>query len=187
MRVYIVGAHSTGKTTLARYIAQKYHLTMLPEVARAVLAEMETTLETLRAGIDVVDKYQTAVFARQLQAEKAAKDHFVSDRAFDNLAYAGEHSRILHDLADSEGFRWYVKWLRSADAIFFVRPHRELLREDGVRERTNWDSIMRIDGMVKLLLEMNDIPYLPVESASMQERTRVVDYVLCPPQSKKAP
>lgn len=181
MRVYIVGAHSTGKTTLARYIAQRHKLTMLPEVARAVLAEMETTLETLRSSIDVVDKYQTAVFARQLQTEKATKDDFVSDRAFDNLAYAGEHSRVLHTLGSSEGFRWYVRWLRDADAVFFVRPHRSLLRDDGVRERADWDSVVRIDGMVKLLLELNGITYMPLESASMQERVRVVDFVLGPP------
>ena len=38
--------------------------------------------------------------------------------------------------------------------------------------------MLRIDGMIKLMLEQHRIPYLPVESASMQERARAVDFVL---------
>jgi hypothetical protein len=32
--------------------------------------------------------------------------------------------------------------------------------------------------MVKLMLEMNGVQYLPVESVSMQERVRAVEFVL---------
>jgi hypothetical protein len=38
--------------------------------------------------------------------------------------------------------------------------------------------VLRIDGMIKLMLEQSRIPYLPIESASMQERARAVDFVL---------
>ena len=37
-RIYLVGAHSTGKTTLARWIRDRYRLPMISEVARGVLA-----------------------------------------------------------------------------------------------------------------------------------------------------
>jgi hypothetical protein len=37
---------------------------------------------------------------------------------------------------------------------------------------------VRIDGMIKLLLEQYRIAYLPVESVSMQERVRAVEFVL---------
>lgn len=178
MRVYFIGSHSTGKTTLARYVAKKYKLTMLPEVARSVLAEMETTLATLRTDMDTVDEYQQAVWHRQMNVEREAEDDFVSDRAFDNLAYAAEHSRKAGLFVRQAGFARYVSWLKDADAIFFIRPHKSLLADDGVRERVEWDSIVRIDGMIKILLELNEIPYMSIESASMQERVRVIDYVL---------
>jgi hypothetical protein len=42
----------------------------------------------------------------------------------------------------------------------------------------DWDSVVRIDGMVKLLLEQYRISYLPIDTASMQERVRVVEFVL---------
>jgi hypothetical protein len=62
--------------------------------------------------------------------------------------------------------------------VFFLRPHRDLLKGDGVRVEATWDSVLRIDGMIKLLLEQSRIPYLPIESVAMQERTRAVDFVL---------
>jgi hypothetical protein len=38
--------------------------------------------------------------------------------------------------------------------------------------------VVRIDGMVKLMLEQHRISYLPIESVSMQERVRAVEFVL---------
>jgi hypothetical protein len=46
-----------------------------------------------------------------------------------------------------------------------------------VRAGVSWDAVVRIDGMVKLLLEQYRIKYLPVESVSMQERVRAVEFV----------
>ncbi len=177
MRVYFVGAHSTGKTTMARYVADHWKLPLITEVARAVLSEMEATLGSLRTNIELVAEYQAKIFERQIAAEKQAGAHFVSDRAFDNLAYAAEHSLISASLFDGPEFRDYTKHVATG-VVFFLRPHRALLREDGVRETPLWDGVVRIDGMVKLLLEMNRIPYLPIEGCSMQERVRVVEFVL---------
>jgi len=59
-----------------------------------------------------------------------------------------------------------------------VRPHQSLLKDDGVRAGVSWDSVLRIDGMVKLMLEQHQISYLPLDSVSMQERVRAVEFVL---------
>ena len=71
----------------------------------------------------------------------------------------------------------YMDWVRGG-IVFFLRPHRELVKADGVRAGLEWEEVVRIDGMVKLLLEMFDVPYIPVESLSMQERVRLVERVL---------
>jgi hypothetical protein len=47
-----------------------------------------------------------------------------------------------------------------------------------VRAGVSWDSVLRIDGMVKLMLELHGMSYLPIESVSMQERVRAVEFVL---------
>jgi len=151
---------------------------MITEVARLVLAEMELSFEQLRTDVDLVGVYQAKVFKRQVEEEKKKKDNFVSDRAFDNLAYAAEHTKVLNSLMKTEEFKKYIQHITDGGTVFFVRPHKHLLHADGVRERLEWESVMRIDGMIKFLLEQFDIPYMTLDSASMQERCRVVDFVL---------
>ncbi|MGE5186156.1 MAG: AAA family ATPase [Acidobacteriota bacterium] len=177
MRIYFVGSHATGKTTLCRYVSRRYGLPMISEVARAVLAEMETSLDALRTDMDAVAEYQERVFARQVAVEKQSNGRFVSDRAFDNLAYVAEHTLNAGAMMNGERFKSYMEWV-SEGIVFFVRPHQDLLRDDGVRAGVSWDSVLRIDGMVKLMLEQHRISYLPLESVSMQERVRAVEFVL---------
>jgi len=176
MRIYFVGSHATGKTTLCRYVSRRYGLPMISEVARAVLAEMETNLDALRTDLDLVAEYQERVFARQVAIEKQHTS-FVSDRAFDNLAYVAEHTLNGGAMMSGERFDNYMRWVREG-LVFFVRPHQDLLRDDGIRAGVSWDSVLRIDGMVKLMLEQHRISYLPLESVSMQERVRAIEFVL---------
>ncbi len=177
VRIYLVGSHSTGKTTLARWIRDHYGLPMISEVARGVLAELESHLDQIRSNLDVVDRYQIKVFERQIAAEREQAASFVSDRAFCNLAYAAHHSTVLARLCAQPSFLEYMNSVREG-IVFFVRPHRELLSEDGVRASVAWEEVVRIDGMVKLLLEMHAVPYIPCESLSMQERVRLIERVL---------
>lgn len=177
MRIYFVGSHATGKTTLCRFVSRRYGMPMITEVARAVLAENETSLDHLRTDMDAVAEYQERVFARQVAIEKLHDGQFVSDRAFDNLAYAAEHTTVVADMMGDQRFRDYMTWVAQG-TVFFLRPHPSLLREDGTRAGVSWDSVLRIDGMVKLLLEQHRVSYLPIESVSMQERVRAVEFVL---------
>ena len=177
VRVYLVGAHSTGKTTLARWVRDRYGLPMISEVARGVLAEMEARLDALRSNVELVNRYQAEVFERQLAAEAEQPGSFVSDRAFCNLAYAAHHATILSEIAADPRLASYMDSVREG-VVFYLRPHRELVAADGTRAGLEWEEVLRIDGMVKLLLELFAVPYVPVESLSMQERTRLLDRVL---------
>ncbi|CAN5914890.1 hypothetical protein BH11MYX2_BH11MYX2_20470 [soil metagenome] len=177
MRIYFVGSHATGKTTLCRYVSRKYGLPMISEVARAILAEMETGLDALRTDMDLVEEYQERVFARQVAVERQHDGRFVSDRAFDNLAYVAEHTTNAFAMMNDQRFLEYMRWVKEG-VVFFLRPHKELLKDDGVRAGVAWESVLRIDGMVKLMLEQHGISYLPIESVSMQERVRAVEFVL---------
>jgi hypothetical protein len=155
---------------------------MITEIARAVLAELETSFDALRTDMDLVAEYQKRVFERQreverMQASSPSGGGFVSDRAFDNLAYAAEHTLSVGEMMADDNFKQYMEWVAQG-IVFFVRPHRDLLKEDGTRAGVTWESVLRIDGMVKFMLEQSRIPYLPIESSSMQERARAVDFVL---------
>jgi nicotinamide riboside kinase len=176
-RIYFVGAHSTGKTTMARWVRDRFGLPMIAEVARGVLSEMEAQLDSLRSNVDLVNHYQSEVYLRQISSEMQQEGSFVSDRAFCNLAYAAHHATILGQIAKDERLKTYMQSL-TGGIVFYLRPHRELLCDDGVRAGVSWEEVLRIDGMVKFMLEFFEVPYIPVESLSMQERTRLIDRVL---------
>lgn len=177
LRIYIAGAHSTGKTTLARWVARTYKLPLVTEVARAVLAELEIPLETLRVDLDRTATFQKEVFRRQNEMERLAGNRFVSDRTFDNLAYACHHTLALNQIARDLG-EYSARLSEPGSLVFFVRPHRDLLKEDGVRAAVSWEEIVRIDGMVKLLLELHDVDYITIDTLNMAERARTVRGVL---------
>lgn len=178
MKVYFVGSHSTGKTTCARYVSEKFNLPMITEVARAVLSEKELHLDTLRYDMKLVDDYQGAIFHRQLEEEAKYKD-YVSDRSFDCLAYAAQHSRILHGLLKAPELVDYLAQLRSPGSfIFFVRPSKATLHADGVRESLTWDGVVAIDAMIKFMLEMWQLPHFQINMDNMQERVQLINSVL---------
>lgn len=183
MKVYFVGSHSTGKTTCARYVSEKYGLPMITEVARAVLSEKELHIDSLRYDMKLVDQYQTDIFHRQINEEMnhIAKNNkgFVSDRSFDCLAYAAQHTRVLPKLITSSHAKSYVESLRDKGVfIFFVRPSKVTLKQDGVRESINWDGVVAIDAMVKFMLEMWELPHFQINMDNMQERVQLIDGVL---------
>ncbi len=178
MKVYFVGSHSTGKTTLSRYVSENYDLPMITEVARAILSEKELHLDSLRTNLDLVDNYQTDIFYRQLEEEDKFDD-FVSDRSFDCLAYASQHSRILYKLIESPELTQYIEKLREPDVkIFFVRPSKATMKDDGIRESLTWDGVVQIDAMVKFMLQMWNLNHFQLSMDSMQERVRFIDSVL---------
>lgn len=178
MKIYFAGAHASGKSTLARLTAKHHNLPFLNEIARTVLAEREIPLETLRVDLDLIDDYQSEVFTRQLQEEKKY-DSFVSDRTFDNLAYMAQHARRLKETIESKELKDYVDTLKKDDVlIFFMRPSKVTMKNDGVRENVQWDGIVAIDAQIKFMFEMWGIPYISINTDSMQERVKLVDNVL---------
>lgn len=178
MKIYFIGSHSTGKTTCARYVSETYNVPMITEVARMILSEKELHLDSLRTNLNVVDDYQSKIFSRQIEQENKI-DNFVSDRSFDCLAYAAQHSRILPSLLKSEELKTYLNKLKSEDSIiFFIRPSKATLKDDGIRESLTWDGIIAIDAMVKLLCEMFELRYFQINTDNMQERVRLIDSIL---------
>lgn len=185
LRIEVVGSHAVGKSVLVRHIAAVYDLPILDEIARIEIAKMGGGFDKLRTDLDAVTRFQRNVFASQLRVGDGC-ERYVSDRAFDNIAYAAENA--AHGTAAamwrSAACRRYVRGIadtvrRREGAVFFVRPGVVPVR-DGVRAEGDLDvgGICRIDGMVKLLLELGDVPYVPIATTNFQERAAIVDGVL---------
>lgn len=178
MKIYMTGSHCVGKSTLARYISEKYKLPFISEVARMILSEKELQVDALRYDMDLVDQFQQEVFNRQL-VEESKHISFVSDRCFDHLAYAAQHTRILPKLINCPELQAYLETLRSLESIiFFVRPSKATLKADGVRENITWDGIVSIDAMIKMLLEIYNLRYFQISMDNMQERIKLTSNII---------
>lgn len=172
--IYFVGAHSTGKTTLAKWLCKTQSLSLVHEVARTLSAEMEMSIVDLRKDINVFGEFQRSVLEKQFKLEcKYDGRFYVSDRAFDNLIYTAEHTLITNEVFHSKVFKDYVKHTKKG-LVFFLRPHVDLLINDGTREPVAWDDIVRLDGMVKILLEITGVPYVTINTPILQERIKTV-------------
>jgi hypothetical protein len=177
--VYFVGADRGGKTTLCRYVRDAYRLTMLGEAARTVLHRDEDDFARIRATGVSASKYQCDVFNRQLREEDATKAPYVSDRAFDNLAYASEHGRNFKELYDALPPA-YLERLR-ASVVFFVKPAHDIFlagAADPVRARTDWDAVQRISAKVEMLLQLLEIPHVTIAESIASRREELIDYTL---------
>jgi len=180
MRIYFTGSHSTGKTTLAKYVSDKYGISFIPEVARMVLSEQELQIDNIRRNLEMINKYQQEVFSKQIKEENKYGDNFVSDRcALDVLAYAAQHTSILPTLLKSQDLKDYIeKLFQKGSRIFFVRPCKSTLVQDGVRELINWEGVITIDAQIKYILESFGLSYFPIHTDNIQERIRLIDSIL---------
>lgn len=173
-----MGGHGVGKTKLVSKISQEYGLRLLSETARTELARTERSFDDLRTDLEAVSQYQRRVFSEQIRVEREAGDCFVSDRAFDNLAYLCAHGEGFGDLAKSQEAQDYARHV-AAGLVFWVRPLPTVVA-DGVRAKTDLDlaSVWRIDGMVQILLELFDIKGIPVSCHSFKDRWSLVRGVI---------
>lgn len=91
MRIAFAGASGTGKSTLAKFVAERYGLEQCPVGSRSVAVAMG-----FASPYDVDAAGKRAEFQRRLFVEKRAweeaHESFVTDRThLDNLAYATMH------------------------------------------------------------------------------------------------
>ena len=62
--------------------------------------------------------------------------------------------------------------------LFFVRPSKVTMKDDGVRETLNWDGMVAIDAQIKFIIQMFGLRYFQISADSMQERAQLIDAVL---------
>lgn len=91
-RIAFAGASGTGKTTLARYVADRLTLPLAPSAARAAAAEMGLDSPYDADALGIRHALQQRIVHKRLVWQQEHADGFVSDRSsFDDLAYTLTH------------------------------------------------------------------------------------------------
>lgn len=89
MKIAFTGAGGTGKTTLAKYIAEKWGVPYVGSVSREVMTELgiESEMDQEKLSDDELLFLQQAIYERR-KTKLASLDSYVTDRcALDNYIY----------------------------------------------------------------------------------------------------
>ncbi len=179
MKIALIGASSTGKSTLSRLLSRELRLPLIREQARVVLAEMEKTLPELRAVKEDIIRFQYAVLQAQIDSElECADSGFVSDRSiFDNLVLFLRHCDV--EQRHVESYREIVINHHTHypyDILLFLRPGEFPVEDDGVRTP---DPLYQaqVDGMILTLLKLYSVPVVEVFGDPSQRVRSVKAYI----------
>jgi nicotinamide riboside kinase len=174
-RIAIVGAFSTGKTTLAEAVAEPLGLPLLPEAAREVAAL------GFKLDKDATPEVETLIFLKHYYNEMVHPD-FVADRSLvDVLAYAGwvlDNQEWRKETALFEECKKLAQHrLRSQYSHVFYLPIEFPIVPDDLRPMDP-DFQREIDERIVGLLETYDVAYetltgdVPTRVKAVLERVR---------------
>ncbi len=179
MKIAVIGASSTGKSSLATLLARKYSLPLIREQARVVLAEMGMTLSEIRADPKHTVRFQQTVLEYQIASElECHHTGFISDRSvFDNLTLFLRHCPLTPELIKDYTDKVFKHYRENPyDLLIFLRSGEFPIVDDGVRTP---DPLYQaqIDGMILAILKLFSVPYFEVHGTP-QQRVREVEELL---------
>lgn len=153
-RVYCCGSQGVGTTTWAALIQRHWGYYLIPDAVRKIANEEPRSLDQIRNDPEAKSRFQIRVFQKQVALEHGLSE-FVSDQAFDNIAYALQFTPIGEELLHSPYVRNYVGTLDSDDVIiFYFEPHPDMMVDDGFRARSDlkFENVVRTDGVIFALI-----------------------------------
>lgn len=164
MKITVVGAHGTGKTTLAKKLAERLSLTYIPDVvpeafSKKFLINENTPPET-----------QFWILSKQLELERNTPLPWIADKSlFDNIVYGGFS---IYDTEVRNVIRKIVFDHPSYDLIFYLPIEFSLNGDENrVLRSLNTDFQKAIDISYKKLLIDHEIPFIEL-TGSVDNRVK---------------
>ena len=160
MRIVIAGSHGTGKTTLAKALAERLNLNYIPDIVREEAAPKGFTINE-----NTPMEVQMWLVSRQWELEKTTPESWIADKSlFDYFIYGG---LVLEDKNVKEVIKDIVRRNAKYDFVFYL-PIEFPMERDGLRSP---DSKFheKIDRRFKECLAEFGVKYT-VLSGSVEER-----------------
>lgn len=179
MKIAVSGSHSVGKTTLVKYIAEKYSLPILQEKARYFMNN-GFPFKELEKDTELFIDFQRHIFDFQIKEEKETSDFVVDRTLFDSVSYLQE--RLIKERY--EDYSVYQKYLNLAlsnyvgyNYIFFIEVHEDLIIADGFRN-INLYYLYAIQDLILRKFEEFELPIIKISTPDFEKRKAIVNYYL---------
>lgn len=180
LRVFICGAHSTGKTTLVNEVGKELNLHVEAEVARNVITDLNLRREDFdpNSNPEKFEQLQEKILEAQSVVEKRNSrtgTSYIADRGIDPLVYAlvylGEDS--MKKLLDLPTCKESINRYRNS-LVFVVQPFPECLCPDHIRLVPKMDELLEYTNKMEAILQENEIPYTLIDVLNLKERVEIV-------------
>ncbi|XP_033113303.1 uncharacterized protein LOC117113908 [Anneissia japonica] len=183
LRVYLCGAHSTGKTTLLGDVGKELQgIKQESEIARNVLDRMSA--EERHRAIDYknypgeFENLQRLILENQCEVDRQNANNgedYIADRGIDPIVYAAlylgdEAKKSLLALPITQECIQRFK----NSCIFVVYPHRQCMNVDGKRITPVWNELTRFTEILIQILKDFKIEYIPVTVLDRSKRCKIV-------------
>ncbi len=143
MVIVLCGLTGTGKSTVAKLLAQKLGAEVLSsdEIRKAFagLSPYESAKAAFGEGIysqDMTDRVYRYMIERAVELGKRV--HIILDATFSNPAYRG----LLKQMAEKEGVRVLFFWLNAPDNV--VRERMEKRKREKTASDADWEIYLQM-------------------------------------------
>ena len=138
-RIYLSGAHSTGKTTILNDLKSHLNICFEEEIARKVIRQFMWERDEFMPDTNPKNflKLNEEILRQQIQIDeryRRASEGFIVDRCIDPLIYIERYIGVeaKQNLDHIPDLTAWTESLKTA-LIFVVKPHKECIQDDSVR------------------------------------------------------
>ncbi|MHB1419310.1 MAG: ATP/GTP-binding protein [Bacillota bacterium] len=136
MKIVLTGAQGVGKSTLAKRLAEVLGYPLIEEQARVAAAELGIAhLKDLKHNPELGIRFQKLCLEKQINAEDAAGENFVSDRTvMDNMLYWLKwHQAKAKPKENIDYYRQVKKRAQNYDLVVYLPVGEFPIENDGFR------------------------------------------------------
>lgn len=181
VRIFLCGAHSTGKTTLLREVQKEIpSLQSLSEVARELMTKMNINRDDLEIPEKRV-QFQRKLIRLQCKKEEELDqkgDDFISDRsAIDGVVYARKYvgQKLEEELLATPAAKKCLDNYRNRSLIFIVEPHEKCMVDDHIRKvPQSLEELQDFTQIMRNILDSQGVPYTLISELDLRKRVQFV-------------